>query len=144
MSRRSCLCLGVVLAAGVVGCGRAPTPPAGTGAREAAQTYAEAIVRRDWARAYSALGEETRGRYTLGQFTRAAEGYRRHLGMEPTSVRIEACEENGREAVAHFAFIGRDAHRPRRFKDALVLRQGGGGWGVVLPSDFGHAPAPRP
>src|SRR5437763_1424242 len=45
----------VVLLAGVVGCGRTPPGPAGTGAKETAQGYHEALLRRDWSGAYRFL-----------------------------------------------------------------------------------------
>jgi hypothetical protein len=127
----------VVGLAGVVGCGRPPARPAGTGAREAAQSYFEALLRQDWAGAYRFLHSDNRARCSVEQFTRLAEAHRRSFGFEPQAVRLRTCDEKESEAVAHVAFTGRTAQRERLYKDAVFLRRDGEGWGVVLPPGFG-------
>jgi hypothetical protein len=120
----------------VVGCGRPPARPAGTGAREAAQGYFEALLRQDWPGAYRFLHADDRTRCGADQFARLAENYRRAFGFEPQAVRLQSCDENESVAVAHVVFTGR-AGRERRYKDAVTLRRGQEGWGVVLPAGFG-------
>jgi hypothetical protein len=125
--------VGVVAAGLLFGCGRAPAPPSGTGAREAAVGYLHALSKKDWPGAYAALHRESRGRYSLEQFGRLARNYRDHLGFEPSAVRVRACEEQGDRAIAHMVWTGRG-----QYKDAVELRREGEGWGVVLPKNFGQ------
>jgi hypothetical protein len=126
----------------MAGCRSAPAPSPGTGAREVARGYYEALIRQDWATAYAALHPETRSRYGLGQFTRLARNYRRNLGFEPEAVHVRSCEEHGAEAVAHVALTGRAAERHRRYQDGTALRRSAAGWGVVLPDHFGRTRPP--
>jgi hypothetical protein len=122
----------------LVGCGRGPTPPEGTGAREVVQNYHEALVRRDWPQAYAALHTDTRKRFGSEQFIRLAQQHLQHLGFEPTAAHVRTCEEHGAEATARVLYEGRDASGRKLYKDAVVLRQGAAGWGIVLPSNFGR------
>jgi hypothetical protein len=125
-----------VLLLALAGCGRAPAPP-GTGAREASLSYCEALVRQDWAGAYRFLHADSRARCSAEQFARLAHSQRRLLGFEPDSVRLRFCNEQGAEAIAHFVFAGQKGGRQRIYKDAVTLRRGGEGWGVVLPPRLG-------
>jgi hypothetical protein len=127
----------VLLLAGVAGCGRSPGETAGTGAKEAAQGYYEALLRQDWAEAYGFLHADTRDRCSVEQFRRLADNYRRALGFEPQAVRLQTCDEKGSEAVARVAFTGQTKGRERRHRDAITLRRDGEKWGVILPAGFG-------
>jgi hypothetical protein len=130
--------VGVVAAGLVLGCGREPAPEAGTGAREAAQAYFEALLQKDWPRAYAGLCRDGRGRVGAEEFGRLAENYRGRLGFEPRAVHVRACEEQGDRAVAHVAWTGPGAARRRPYRDAVELRRDNGEWGVVLPKQFGQ------
>ncbi len=123
---------GLCLLGAAVGCG-GPSPPAGTGAREAAEAYYDALLRRDWSAAYDRLHPESRARWGLARFTKLAEQVRGNVGFEPERVRVRSCEERGDEAVAHVVWLGRG-----RYEDGVTLRRTDGGWGVVLPQNFGH------
>jgi hypothetical protein len=125
--------LATLLAAG---CGHGNAE--GTGAEEVTRTYFEALCRRDWPAAFAALHPDSR-RAGEKAFSRLAASYRRGLGFEPGEVRIRSCEEHGDEAVAHVVITGQVSNRHRSFKDAVVLRHGPGGWGVVLTPRFGRA-----
>lgn len=129
---------GFLLLAGLAGCGGAPTSPAGTGAKEAAQEYCEALVRQDWPQAYAALHPDSQRRCTREQFTRLAEAYRRKFGFDPEAVYVRACEEQGAEAIAHVVLTGQGTSKARRYRDGIVLRQTAGRWRVVLPPNFGR------
>jgi hypothetical protein len=131
MTRRRRRWLVYLVALGLLGCGAAPL--AGTGAREAAQAYFEALIRRDWPTAYTLLHPESRRRLTADEFAGLAAAYRRRLGFEPEEVRIRACEEHGQDATAHVVIAGRLPRSPRHFKDALTLKRDDGLWKVVLP-----------
>ena len=120
-----------------VGCRAAPNPAPGTGAKEAAQAFAEAIVAKDWPRAYALLSAESNGKIGADQFVWLAQQYRAGLGFEPFTAHVTACEEHGREAIAHVTLTGKGPHRSR-FKDALTLRSVGADWGVVLAANFGR------
>jgi hypothetical protein len=133
-------CWGLLLAL-PGGCERTPERPANTGAEEVARAFYEGILQRDWARAHAALHPDSQSRCGPAEFARRAQEYRRSLGFEPEAVSVRFCEENGAEAVAHVAFSGQAGPHRRYFKDAVTLRQGGQGWGVVLPPRFGQ---PRP
>lgn len=129
---------GLLLLAGVAGCSAAPAPPAGTGAKEAAQGYYEALLRRDWQQAYAALHPDSQRRCTQEQFARLGETYRRNLGFDPEAVHVRACEEQGTEAIAHVVLTGRGAAKQQHYRDGIVLRQNAGSWRVVLPQNFGR------
>jgi hypothetical protein len=122
----------------LAGCGSAPEPPTGTGAREVARGYYDALVRQDWAAAHAALHPETRARYGPEEFARLARVYRRTIGYEPQQVRVRSCEERGAEAVAHVVLAGQSGGKQRSFRDAVQLRKAGAAWGVVLPPRFGQ------
>ena len=140
MARGRCFGAWVALAAALAaGCAGAPERPPGTGAKEAARGYYEALVRRDWAAAHAALHPDTRARCGREEFTRLARGYRRGLGFEPQGVRLRSCEERGGQAVAHVVLAGQAGGKQRSFRDALLLRKAGAGWGVILPPRFGVA-----
>jgi hypothetical protein len=130
--------VGLLLLAGLAGCSRESAPAAGTGAREAAQDYYEALLQRDWKQAYAALDPESRKHCTQEQFTRLAEAYRRNLGFEPEQVHIQSCDENGSEAIAHVVLLGRTSSRSLRYKDGITLRNSAEGWRVILPQTFGR------
>jgi hypothetical protein len=136
--RRWTWALAVALAA--AGCHRAPARPAGTGARQVAQDYGTALLRRDWERAYGLLDAECRARCSEEVFARLAEGYRSGLGFEPQEIHLGACQEQGGEAVAHYTFNGWEAGRHRKYKDAVRLRKNDAGWGVVFGANFGRVP----
>jgi hypothetical protein len=120
----------------LAGCGRTPAPE-GSGAKEVAGAYHEALLRQDWTQAYRFLHAESRARCSAERFARFAQGQRRGFGFEPQAVQLRFCAEQGAEALAHVVFTGQAGGRQRRFKDAVTLRRGPEGWGVVLPSRFG-------
>src|SRR5262245_7745037 len=131
MTRRPSVCLCLLAA----GCGPAP-PPSGTGAREAALAFYQAIVRQEWNAAHALLDPPSRARCDASRFAGLAKVYRGGLAFEPTTVQVTACEEQGDRAVAHVVLIGRpSAHQ--RFKDTAILRFGPDGWGVQLSPTFG-------
>jgi hypothetical protein len=127
-----------VLLVVLAGCGRAPVPPAGTGAREAARDFYAAVIRQDWPSAYAVLHPDSQKRYPPARFALLAQSYRRGLGFEPQEVHVPACEEQGAEAVAHVVLTGHTPARLRRYKDGVTVRRSDSGWRVLLPKDFGH------
>lgn len=129
---------GCLLALLLAGCGGGPAAPPLSASGSVAQDYYGALVRKDWPAAYTTLHPDSRAKMSADQFTRKAEVYRRQLGFEPQQVAVRACEEHGAEAMAHVVVKGDGAGRQRSFKDAIVLRQDGTGWGVVLPPRFGE------
>jgi hypothetical protein len=129
----------VTLAAALAsGCGGDAEPAPGTGAREAARGYYEALVRRDWAAARAALHFDSRARCGPEEFARRAGAYRQRIGFEPQEVRLRSCEEQGGQAIAHVVLTGHAGGKQRSFRDAVTLRKVGSGWGVVLPPRFGQ------
>ncbi len=132
---------GLVALLALAGCGKAPEGPAGTGAREAANRYFDALVRGDWPGAYALLDPGSKAQVGADRFARLAQDYRRGLGFDPDAVRVTACDERGDEAIAHVTLTGRGAGR-HRFKDAVALRRDGAGWAVVLPANFGRVGRP--
>jgi hypothetical protein len=129
------------LLAFVVMAGCSPTSDTipGTGAREAAQSYYEALLRHDWAEAYAALHPDTRTRCSEQQFAKRAGQYCQTLGFEPQAVHVRSCEEHNSEAIAHVVFTGNSAGNQKLYKEAVTLRRSEAGWGVVLPMNFGTA-----
>jgi hypothetical protein len=124
------------------GCRSSPTAPTDTGSRAAVQTYFDALVLRDWPAAYGALHPDSRKRLTPDQFARAAEGHRRALGFEPEEVHLNSCEEHGAEAIAHVLLTGHASGKAMTYKDAVVVKQGDAGWGIMLPRNFGNSRGP--
>ena len=136
MPRRwaSGLLAGVIL----IGCSQPPEEPADTGAKDCIQQYYEALIRKDWPRAYASLDPQSQKRGTPQQFSQLAQSYHSHLGFDPEAVQVWACEERGTEATAHVVLTGRTPSRHRRYKDAITLRRSDD-WRVVLPRNFGQA-----
>jgi hypothetical protein len=128
----------VLALAAVGGCGRAPEPAAGTGARAAGLGWYEALVRQDWAAAYAALDAGSKKGLGQEEFARLARQYRLRLGFEPRAVRVRSCEEQGDRAIAHVTLTGRGPSRSQ-YRDAVALQRGESGWAVVLPPNFGQA-----
>jgi hypothetical protein len=126
----------------LVGCHKAPTTPPAAGAVEAARCYYEALLRRDWRGAYAALDPESRARYSASEFAALAETYYRTLDFEPEAVRVRFCDERDNDAIAHVVLTGQAGVRQRRHNDAVALRRGPEGWGVVLAGNFGKPPRP--
>jgi hypothetical protein len=129
---------GLLLAGALAGCAGEPERTAGTGAEAAARAYFEALVRQDWPAAYGALTPENRKRVSAEQFAALAKHHRSRLGFTPEKVAVKSCEERGAEAIAHVVLTGRAGARQRFYKDAVTLRRGANGWGVVLPPRFGR------
>jgi hypothetical protein len=125
----------VALLVVVAGCGSKPTLATDSGAKDVVQAYCDAIVRRDWVRAYGTLHPESRARWSESQFARAAEAYRAGLGFDSRSVRVRSCEEQGDRAVAHVTFT-RDGRR-QQYRDGMTLAFVEGTWRVMLPPNFG-------
>jgi hypothetical protein len=135
---RSGKAVGLLVLGLLAGCHREPERPPDTGARDAARTFYEALVRQDWAAAHEALHPDSRSHFPLPHFSALAENYRRGLGFEPHEVRVRACEEQGDEAIAHLVLAGRSGAKSRSFRDAVKVRRSGAAWLVVLPPRFGE------
>jgi hypothetical protein len=131
--------LPLLLALAATGCGRAPAPPADTGSREAVQGFYDSLIRQDWQRAYAALDrQDANRRLTEQEFARRAEAHRRGLGFAPEAARVQSCQENGPDAIAHVVLTGHVGAKQKRYKDAVTLRRGADGWRIVLPDTFGR------
>lgn len=121
--------LGLLLAF-VVGCSGSERPT-GSGAKEAALAYYDALIHKDFTSAYDVVD----GKVTRQAFEQFARRYLRGIGFEPSSVVVRACEERDDEATVHVFLRGRSKHA-RPYKDAVVLRKNDGNWKVVMPG--GH------
>jgi hypothetical protein len=128
--------LSVVL---IAGCSKTPIHPPGTGSKEAAQIYFEALIRREWEQAYSILDAGSKARCNKEQFSCLAQNYRNSLGFEPEGVQVRAYDEQGAQATVHVVLTGHAATKDRRYKDAITLRRDDDGWHVVMPQNFGQA-----
>jgi hypothetical protein len=135
-ARWAVLPLVVVLLAG---CSRKPARPPGTGAKEAALDFFDALVRQDWGRGHALLEPQSQASCPLERFSRLAAEHRRGLGFEPTGVVVRACEEQRDQAIAHVVLTGK---APSRARDAVTLRREADAWRVVLPATFGRQTGP--
>jgi hypothetical protein len=124
----------VALIGAVLGCASPPPPPQGTGAREAALEFWQAVLAQDWNRAYARLSAPSKQRINPSQFAARAKEYHRQLRFEPKEVKVSACDENGSQALAHVVLIGES----KRYKDGLALQRDDAGWTVDLPANFGQ------
>jgi len=120
----------------LAGCGGS-TAPSGTGAKEAARTYFEALTRADDPAAYSQVAAESRKRVNVDRFAALARTYRQGLGFHPAAVHVTSCDERGDTAIAHVTLTGAGSHR-HRYKDAVTLRREPDGWRVELAATFGR------
>jgi hypothetical protein len=136
MSRRNWLA-GGLLAGLYIGCRTAAPTSTGSGARELALTFFQAIVGNDLTAAYAALDEDSRIRVPAGRFASLATAYIDGIGFVPRSAQVTACEEQGDRAIAHVVLTGRTAAH-QRYKDVATLRRNADTWGVVLASNFGQ------
>jgi hypothetical protein len=116
------------------GCG-SKAVPIDTGARDAVQSYFEALLGRDSDRAYGVLDPESQARVTLGQFAELTKKYG-NLGFAPQSVKIRSCDEQGNIAIAHVFLMGKSATKERRYRDGVSLLKTEHGWRVVLPREL--------
>jgi hypothetical protein len=122
----------------LIGCDQPPEERPDTGAKECVQAYYEALLRKDWPRAYAVLDPRSQKRCSSQQFIRLAQSYGSHVGFDPEAVQVWACEERGADATAHVVLTGRSGTHYRRYKDAVTLRWTDD-WRIVLPSNFGQA-----
>jgi hypothetical protein len=136
LSRRECL-VGGVLAGLAAGCNTSAPAPSGTGAREAALAFFQAVVTKDWGAAHASLEPESRGRVPVERFASLGGTYLAAVGFAALSAHVTACDEQGDRAVAHVVLTGRPAAH-QRYKDTTALRRGPKGWGVVLAAHFGR------
>ena len=123
----------------LIGCGPASEEQAGTGAKECAENYFQAVLDHDWTKAYTTLDESGRKRWTTATFAELGKKYRRELGFEPREIHVRACEEHGDEATAHVVLVGPATAKEGRSKEAVLLRRNEGRWQVVLSPTFGRA-----
>jgi hypothetical protein len=129
--------LSLWLLASAAGCQSTIPEPEGSGAAEAAQEYCQAVVRGDWARAYTCLDASSHQHLSEQQFTRLVRRHWQAIGFQPEDAHVRSCEEHGPEAIAHIALTGHVASRLRFYKDAVVLRRGATGWRVALSATPG-------
>jgi hypothetical protein len=122
------------------GCGSTPSAPAGTGAKETAQRFFDAVVRKEWETAYATLHPDEQAKISREEFLQRATTFRRHLGFEPGGVQVWACDERADGATAHVTLSGVTPQSHKQFKDAVALRRTSDGWGVVPSPKFGRPP----
>ncbi|MBX7103563.1 MAG: hypothetical protein K1X57_05755 [Gemmataceae bacterium] len=126
------------IALGTAGCGgRVPASP-DTGAKQSAERYFRALIRRDWSAAYDGLDAASKARVSQAEFARRAEVYLTGLKLNPSEATAGAAQESELTATVHVAITGRGGHGFRRFKDTVTLRKDGRDWKVELPRSFGR------
>lgn len=140
--RRILPVLGFLFAA-LIGCAR-EGPPTGTGAREAAAAFFEAIVRRDWPTAYAGLHPVSRRGLDSATFTRKAQTYRAALGFEPAKVVVRSCDEQGERATVHMLLTDANDSRRHSYREAIALQRSTDGWRIVLHKGFGRPAKTQP
>ena len=121
------------------GCTPSSPPPPDTGAKHCVREFYEALIQKDWPKAYAALDRQDQKRCSPQQFSQLAQSYRAGLSFEPQAVVIQVCEERGAEATAHVVLTGRANEKEIRYRDGVTLRRSDDEWFVVLPSGFGRA-----
>lgn len=126
-----------VFLAGIIGlalgCGTVPAPSRGTGAREAALGFFEAVIDSDAERAYAYLSDRSKAQ-SLPQFAARARSYCRHTDIEPKEVKVTSCDELDTQAVAHIVLV----NGSKRYKDAALLHREATDWKITLPAHFGQ------
>lgn len=122
-----------------VACTSSPPAPPGTGAKEAAAAFFEAIGRKDWGGAYERLHPESRKSADRTTFERRAATYVRQLKFDLSKVHVRACDEQGDRAVVHLMLgDGGGSSRKHNFRESIQLQRGPEGWLVMLPTKFGR------
>src|SRR5437016_225764 len=119
-------------------CGCGNTPAAGTGAREAAQHFFEALAQSDWSAAYAQLHPASQKKLDPIGFQKRAQAYCQQLGFTLGEVQIRTCEEQGDRAIAHVTLHDAAGARQHGWRDSIALERTPTGWGVVLPAQFGR------
>ena len=102
-----------------------------------AREYYNALIHCDWVGAYALLHPDVRARLRPEEYCRRADVYRRGIGFEPDTVHVQACEEQGDEAIAHLVLTAGTVSQQQRHKDATALRRVEGSWRVLVPVKFG-------
>jgi hypothetical protein len=121
-----------------IGCGGRSSASPDSGAKQSAERYFQALIRRDWPASYEALDSASKKRVTLTEFTRRAETYLSGLKLSPSAATVGAVQEGETTATVHVAITGRGGHGYRRFKDTVSLRKEGTDWKIELPRSFGR------
>lgn len=120
------------------GCGESAVPPAiDTGAKTTAQSFYDAVIARDVARAYELLDTKSRERTSRESFAQQVAAYHRILGFVPDRAIIRSCDEHEDSATVHSVLIGKGGGHSGRYQDGITLRREGDRWLVVLPPRFG-------
>jgi hypothetical protein len=127
----------LLLLLAIAGCGGGPATPPGTGAREAAAAFFEAIARQDWNAAFDKIHGDSRKGLTLIEFSTRAGNYRKALGFELEKVHVRLCEEQGDKANAHLVLSDANDSRTNSFREAMLLRKEHDEWRIVVPPSFG-------
>ena len=118
----------------ICGCGRAAQSRPDTGARQCVQDFCQALIERDWLKAYASLTPRSQKLCSQREFRELAQNYLRDLGFDPDAVGIRLCEERGAQATGHIVLTGRSHGQSRRHKDALLMDRTDDAWGIVLPN----------
>lgn len=121
----------------MAGCGGAAPTSTGTGARETATSFFEAITRQNWEEAYKSLHGDSRKVLSLADFSNRGKNYRKGLGFELGKVVVRLCEEQGDKANAHLVLSDANDSRKNSFREAVLLRKDRDRWGVILSPNFG-------
>ena len=118
------------------GCGRAVEGRPDTGARQRVQSFCQALVERDWPKAYACLTPRSQRLCSQQEFGELAQNYLRGVGFNPEAVGIRLCEERGARATGHVVLTGRANAQNRRHRDAFLLDRTDDAWGIVLPNSW--------
>lgn len=133
-------CLGLLVTClFLVGCGNEMPPPPeiiNTGAKEVAKSFFEALVRKDWVKAYDLIDADSRVRISKEEFTSSAQAALKQLGFNPTEVGVSVTETKD-QATAIAVYRGVSGTSSKQFKDGTTLKRIDNTWKVVLRSNFG-------
>jgi hypothetical protein len=129
------LCLGVLFLAAGYGC-RHSAPPAVPPSQAVVESYCQALVRKEWTRAYGLLDAESQKRCSRQRFVQLGPLEIDKFGFVPESCHVHSCQQREATAIAQLVFYSSPA-KNRRYRDSLTLRQSGGEWKIELPENFG-------
>jgi hypothetical protein len=111
-----------------------------TGADATTQEFFDALLHRDWRKAYSMLDSNSKAWCSEQRFAELGVSYMTEFGFDPATVNVSV-SESGDHASAIALFHGPSSSTNSHFKDGTELRRNGGKWFVVLRTNFGKATA---
>jgi hypothetical protein len=127
--------LGVPFLAAWCGCRHVPPPPEPP-SWAVVESFCQALVQKEWARAYTLLDPESQKRCPQQRFAQLGPLEIDKFGFVPESCRVQSCQQREGTGIAQVDYCSSPT-KNRRYRDTLTVRQNGAEWKIALSGNFG-------